>query len=264
MTGADDMDDGMDRVVCGACGARSEVQAGTRPPCEVCGVSLRLGTLAPPVEETEAEPPAPGPGDDRRASGGGAELEGAAEPGAPPSGATRERCRCDRGGPRPDDPTVCFRCGGRLPMSGVPHDAASAGRQPAGMRQRAAGDIPDASDIPDISAPRCTLVLAGGHRVRVGSGILISGESSYWTRPRVLFIDSRTVSRKHAWLREDTGKAGQVEIVDLGSTNGTWIEGRRIEAFQAVEIGPEARVRISFGRSVHAALEFGPSGEVRG
>lgn len=248
----------MDSVVCRECGARNEVQAGARPPCEACGASLRLGTLAPPAREREAEaavPPAVPPShDDRRASGVEAECEGAAEPGAPSSGAARERCRCDRGGPRPDDPTVCFRCGGRLPMPGVSDGEASAGRQPAGTRQRPADDAADAS------APRCTLVLAGGHRVRVGSGILISGESSYYTRPKVLFIDSRTVSRKHAWLREDMGK---VEIVDLGSTNGTWIEGCRIEAFRAVEIGPKARVRISFGRGVRAALEFASNGEVR-
>ena len=246
MTGAD-----MDSVVCGGCGALNEVEAGARPACAACGVSLRLGTPAPPGGGREAGTSAPGPGDDPEEAAG-AGPEGAGDPGVSASGGARERCRCDGlGGASPGDPTICFRCGGRLPASRVPDDDEPAGPA-SGSR------ITGASGAAGV--PRCTLVLADGHRARVGSGILISGASSYGARPGALFIDSRTVSRKHAWLREDRGR---VEIVDLGSTNGTWIEGSRIEAFRAVEVGPDARVRISFGRSVRAALEFGSIGEDR-
>ena len=247
MTGAD-----MDSVICSGCGTLNEVAAGTRPACNVCGVSLRLGTLVPPPGENEAGATAAHLHD-----GGGipaAEPEDCGEPGSR-SGGAREPCRCDSGGPRADDPTICFRCGGLLPISSVPDDEKPTARQPAG----AASQRP-AADATASAAPCCTLVLADGHRVRVGSGILISGESSYDTHPGVLCVDSRTVSRKHAWLREDGGK---VAVVDLGSTNGTWIEGSRIGAFRAVEVGSGARVHISFGRSVRAALEFSSIGEIR-
>ena len=242
---------GVDSVVCDNCGARNEVPEGTRPPCKACGASLRLGMLAPPVEEVEAEEVAP------RSDDG--ELTPAA-PGhraAPGSGRSeaREPCRCERGGPRPDDPAVCFRCGGALPASDVPRDDGSAGARPADPVSR-----PAASGPSDARTPCCTLVLSDGHRVRVGPGLLISGDASYDAHPGALFIDSRTVSRKHAWLREHRGRA---EVVDLGSTNGTWIEDARIGAFRAAEIGPGARVRISFGHDVRAALEFGSIGEVR-
>ena len=251
MTGAD-----MDSVVCGGCGAVNEVEAGARPACDVCGVSLRLGTLAPPIEETEAETSAPSPGGDPEEASA-AEPESAGDPGLSASSGAHERCRCDElGGASPGDPTICFRCGGRLPAPPVLDGDEPGAQQPAmsASQRRTTGASGTAG------APCCTLVLADGHRVRVGSGVLISGASSRGAHPGVLFIDSRTVSRKHAWLREDGGK---VEIVDLGSTNGTWVEGSRIEALRAVDVGPGASVRISFGRSVRVALEFGSIGEDR-
>lgn len=242
----------MDSVVCSGCGARNEVPTGTRPACEVCGVSLRLGTVAPPVVEAEAQadPPRPDGGGDAEAT----QSERADAPGPGRSGA-REPCRCNRGGPRADDPTVCFRCGGALPASSVANDETPAARHTTDRPAR-----PAASRESAPTTPCCTLVLADGHRVRVGSGLLISGDASYDGRPGIVFIDARTVSGKHAWLCEHGGGA---EVVDLGSTNGTWIEGSRIGAFRATEIGPGARVRISFGRGVRAALEFGSTGEAR-
>jgi len=242
----------MDRVDCRECGTRNEVPEGTRPACKVCHASLRLGTLAPSAEGIEAEADAPRPDDGEGAAA--TEPEHCDALGAGRNEA-RNPCRCERGGPRPDDPAVCFRCGGVLPASNVPHNDEPAGKHPTDPASR-----PVASGASESPTSRCTLVLADGHRVRVGSGLLISGDASYATHPGALFIDSRTVSRKHAWLREDEGKA---EIVDLGSTNGTWIDGSRIAAFRAMEVEPGAQVRISFGRSVRAALEFGSIGEVR-
>ena len=242
----------MDSVVCSECGTRNEVTVGTRPECGACGASLRLGTLAPPAEEFEAEAVAPRPD-----NGGGAPAEEPEHRDASGSGwnEAREPCRCEHGGPRADDPTACFRCGGMLPASNVPHDDGPAGQRPAGP-----ASPPAASGASETLTPCCALVLADGRRARVGSGLLISGDASYDARSGALYIDSRTVSRKHAWLREQRGKA---EVVDLGSTNGTWIEGNRLGAFRTTEVGPGARVRISFGRSVRAALEFGSIGEVR-
>ena len=39
-------------------------------------------------------------------------------------------------------------------------------------------------------------------------------------------LDSRRVSRRHCILTAD---CGDVEVRDLGSTNGTWINGQRVE-----------------------------------
>jgi pSer/pThr/pTyr-binding forkhead associated (FHA) protein len=39
-------------------------------------------------------------------------------------------------------------------------------------------------------------------------------------------LDSQRVSRRHCILTEDRG---ELVVRDLGSTNGTWINGRRVE-----------------------------------
>lgn len=51
------------------------------------------------------------------------------------------------------------------------------------------------------------------------------------------------ISRRHA--RISSGPAGRYLIEDLGSTNGTWVNGRRIEGSTALEIGD----RIELGSS---------------
>ncbi|MEM9293252.1 MAG: sigma 54-interacting transcriptional regulator [Acidobacteriota bacterium] len=56
-----------------------------------------------------------------------------------------------------------------------------------------------------------------------------------------------SVSRRHARLRVE-GESGRLE--DLGSTNGTWVDGRRLR--EAKEVGPGAELR--FG-SLKARLE---------
>jgi pSer/pThr/pTyr-binding forkhead associated (FHA) protein len=42
-------------------------------------------------------------------------------------------------------------------------------------------------------------------------------------------LDSRRVSLRHCILTED---GGEVVVRDLGSTNGTWINGRRVERWR--------------------------------
>jgi pSer/pThr/pTyr-binding forkhead associated (FHA) protein len=39
-------------------------------------------------------------------------------------------------------------------------------------------------------------------------------------------IDAKVVSLRHCILSED---AGEIVVLDLASTNGTWINGRRVE-----------------------------------
>ena len=148
------------------------------------------------------------------------------EPQPPP----QEPCTCKgSGGPMPDDPTTCFMCGGLLPE-------------------------PDDPSEPEPKTISCSLFLADGRRVPVAEGILVArGDPASVASPHIVNVNTPTVSRKHAWLRV---RGQNVEIVDLGSTNGTYIEGRRLEPLRPVEIEPTRSVQISFGRNLRATLTF--------
>lgn len=63
-----------------------------------------------------------------------------------------------------------------------------------------------------------------------------------------IHVDHPSVSKQHArlWMTED----GSLSIEDLGSSNGTYVDGRRIQGEQAV--GPDHR--LAFG-NVYAQLE---------
>lgn len=66
-----------------------------------------------------------------------------------------------------------------------------------------------------------------GRRVRIGSA---EGND--------LILPHRTVSARHAVIRESLGR---YYIRDLGSTNGTWLNGNRIESEQPLRPGDELR-----------------------
>jgi len=68
----------------------------------------------------------------------------------------------------------------------------------------------------------------------LGTGELTLGRSS---RSHIVLAD-RTVSRRHAALRR---REGRWYLVDLGSTNGTWVEDRRV--FDA-EVRPGDEIRL--------------------
>ena len=214
----------MRRIKCNECGKVNEVpDEGDLPRCE-CDASLRTGTLLnEEADETDLEPAPVDPD----------EVQ-------PPP---QEPCRCERaGGPSPDDPTTCFLCGGVLPE---PTDAPAA----------AESESPPAAE-PEPKAISCSLLLADGRGVPVAEGILVArGDTASVASPHIVNVSTPTVSRKHAWLRV---RGQNVELVDLGSTNGTYIEGRRIEPLRPVEveIEPTRSVQISFGRSLQATLTF--------
>lgn len=216
----------MRRIRCNACGNENEVpDEGELPRCGACDELLHTGTwLNEEADETDL-----GPEQTEEAPANPDE--------APPP--PREPCTCeDAGGPMPDDPTTCFLCGGVLPE---PTDA------PAVVSSPPAAE-------PEPKAISCSLILADRRRVPVAEGILVArGDPASVTSPRIVNVPTPTVSRKHAWLRVH----GQnIEIVDLGSTNGTYIEGRRIEPLCPVEVAPTGVVQISFGRNLRATLTF--------
>ena len=213
----------MRRIRCNACGNENEVpDEGDLPRCESCDESLHTGTwLSEEADETDP-----------------AQTEATANPDEvqPPP---QKPCTCEgSGGPMPDDPTTCFLCGGVLPE---PTDAP------------AAADSPPAAE-PEPRAISCSLLLADGRRISVAEGILVArGDAASVASPHIVNVPIPTVSRKHAWLHV---RGQNVELVDLGSTNGTYIEGRRIEPLRPVEIAPTGSVQISFGHNLRATLAF--------
>ncbi|MDP1827261.1 MAG: FHA domain-containing protein [Archangium sp.] len=88
--------------------------------------------------------------------------------------------------------------------------------------------------VSDSTAPsmlkqrQIVLVLAEREVVVDGERFLVGRDVSC-----DLTIDSPRISRQHAVIR--VGKDGGVELEDLGSSNGTWYEGKRIERRRLVD-----------------------------
>lgn len=74
----------------------------------------------------------------------------------------------------------------------------------------------------------------GGHRVDFTEDVLIVGREN-----ADILLDDPEVSRRHASLRRTDGG---VEVEDLGSTNGTLVDGARISS--PIVLTHDARVRI--------------------
>ena len=238
----------MRSIQCRQCGGVNEVaDSGELPRCTRCGESLRNGTLLDPSPDA-CEAGIGGAVDGPAEIGEGGGVGGQGNTGPRPAEA-RQPCRCEGGGgPMPGGPTTCFQCGGRLPAarreSGAETGSTNAaGASPAGP-----------AESPGPKAGSCTLFLADGRQVPVGDGVLVSRcDPAAATDMRMLAVATPTVSRKHAWLRVAGGK---VEVLDLGSTNGTWIAGRRIEPLRAVDVAPCGSVEISFSQGLRATLTF--------
>ena len=86
-------------------------------------------------------------------------------------------------------------------------------------------------------------------RARVGGrlieNVIAEGEYLIGSSPEAdIHIDdpNRYVSRRHARL---ILRGGQLFIVDLGSTNGTFVNGRRIEPGEEVRVTPEDRIELA-------------------
>jgi pSer/pThr/pTyr-binding forkhead associated (FHA) protein len=56
------------------------------------------------------------------------------------------------------------------------------------------------------------------------------------------FRDTKTISRRHARVSR---KGGQWRIEDIGSTNGTWVNGRRLERGRPHPLAPGDSVNLS-------------------
>ena len=89
--------------------------------------------------------------------------------------------------------------------------------------------------------PRCrvlTLLRADGRPVPVADGGELGRNGHY----AGLFDDVKTVSRRHAKV---VCEADQWKIEDLGSTNGTWVNGRRLAQGEALPLSAGDTVQLS-------------------
>jgi hypothetical protein len=82
------------------------------------------------------------------------------------------------------------------------------------------------------------LLLMGGKRLVVGSEGATLGRS----RKCDIVLDDQNVSRKHAELRP---RGGSWVLTDLGSTNGSSVNGRRIDGPTVVKSGDELEIGTS-------------------
>jgi pSer/pThr/pTyr-binding forkhead associated (FHA) protein len=109
------------------------------------------------------------------------------------------------------------------------------------------GQAPAAVPEP-AAAPPVLVAVQGpvtGRRIEVAGEVVVGREGVD------VVVDDPEVSRRHARLRaSDEG----IEVEDLGSTNGTWVNEQRIEA--AARLGPSDVLRV--GDTVLALEGTGP------
>ncbi|MCE5322790.1 FHA domain-containing protein [bacterium] len=107
--------------------------------------------------------------------------------------------------PNPPSETYCIDCGFMLSSAPV-----------------ALEDMPEPEDLGKLVTPDGTREF-----------VLKSGENSVGRENADILLTHNTVSRRHAKI---TVQDGHVCVTDFGSTNGTFVDGRRLTGDEAVEI----------------------------
>ncbi len=84
-----------------------------------------------------------------------------------------------------------------------------------------------------------------GRQLRLRSGVMVVGKSG----DAHVRLRESGVSRAHAQL--EVGSDGAVTLTDLGSTNGTFVDGERISKSQLragarIQFGPDAKARLLY------------------
>ena len=122
----------------------------------------------------------------------------------------------------------------------TPADAPAQDRGDAGhtMVYSTAGRVAEPLQEQAISRSQRALLLFDGKRLVVGPGGATIGRS----RQSDVVIDDPNVSREHAELRP---RGGSWVLTDLGSTNGSVLNGRRIDRPEVVKPGDEIEIGTS-------------------
>ena len=72
--------------------------------------------------------------------------------------------------------------------------------------------------------------------------LLEATSSGVRMRSSDLAINHQRLSRAHVWI---TRENGVILAADLNSTNGTFLNGRRLQAFEGVAIAPGDELRLA-------------------
>ena len=101
--------------------------------------------------------------------------------------------------------------------------------------------------LDEIAAEGPALVVRSGGG-RAGEHFIPQGDRTTIGRSpdNAIFLDDVTVSRKHTVVLQS---GGELQIEDLGSLNGTFVNRRRIDAATRLESGDEVQIgkyRLSF------------------
>lgn len=202
---------------------RDELEAAIRRYCQQNNYHIR-GTLDFTVKEVESAP------------------------GAPRREKVRVRCRYTPRGAAPAPAP---------PPSTPPRE------EPEELRtvyEAARPDERDAGTVPAVAAARLVVQPAGrpSFEVAVNAAVTLVGRSARAGNDVVL-VDDGMVSRRHARIEMDAD--GEFTVYDLDTTNGTWVNGRRVTN-RTLRDGDEIAVggtRILFHRLVDAGANR-PSG----
>jgi pSer/pThr/pTyr-binding forkhead associated (FHA) protein len=105
-------------------------------------------------------------------------------------------------------------------------------RRPAIERGSAPGSAPEAE--------RSVLVAEGGGGLRAGVAFALDGSTTIGRSPETdIQIEDQFASSRHARIYE---RDGYLYIEDMGSTNGTYLNGRRLDARELLRA--DDRIRI--------------------
>ncbi len=139
--------------------------------------------------------------------------------------------RCEHcGKDNPKDIKVCVNCGAKLESLNPP-EATITFSPVNGPEKEAIVEVKDASE-------ETVLVVKSGSSVGQRFPI-INSEITLGRDPQSdIFLGDITVSRKHAKVSVDESK---VEVKDVGSLNGTYVNGKRVEA-QILKHGDELQI----------------------
>lgn len=89
-------------------------------------------------------------------------------------------------------------------------------------------------------AERSVLVVEGGGGLRAGAAFMLDGSTTIGRSPATdIQIEDQFASSRHARIYE---REGYLYIEDMGSTNGTYLNGRRLDAKELLRT--DDRIRI--------------------
>lgn len=117
----------------------------------------------------------------------------------------------------PPGSNFCTACGARLPEV----DEVATGAYPV-----VGVDVPGAGEVGQLIVTRGG---TAGARYALSEDVVTIGRHPEST----IFLDDITVSRRHAEVRRSAD--GQYTLVDVGSLNGTYLDGDRIDSAQLRE-----------------------------